>query len=265
MNIIELLSSFSNVIIAVSILMGVVYLVFMGNRIYAQIRRAQYLNSAIEEREFYSKYDDNRLSLERQIADLNIKLTRSFEKFEDVNHLVIDGQKRIRVLSDNALDPDSFLETLSINSRTLEIDRNLVFVLTPFHPSEQRTYSAIVEGLSEFGIRVVRGDEESAKGDVLSHILRQMLKARLVIANINTRNPNVMYELGIAHALGKDVVMISNTDSELPFDVNSRRILFYADHNELVQNLRRELARKMFSLILFDVERGFGNSPFVAR
>lgn len=242
----EILSEFSNVIIAMSVLMGVVYLIFIGNRIYIQMRRSQELNRAIREREFYSNYDDDRLSLERQIADLNIRLTRSLDRFEDINHLAIGGQKNVRVLSDKAIDPDSFLESLAISSNNLEIDRNLVFVLTPFHPSEQRTYSAIVEGLSEFGTRVVRGDEESAKGDILSHIIKQMLMARLVIANVNTRNPNVMYELGIAHALGKDVVMISNSDSELPFDVNSRRILFYSDHDELIDKLRRELARKVF-------------------
>lgn len=246
MNLLYSLSEFSNVIVAMSALMGVVYLVFIGNRIFTHMRRSQELNNFIKEREFFSKYDDDRLSLERKIADLNIKMTQSIDRFEDVNHLVIDGQKRVRVLSDNAIDPESFLESLSVDPGNLKIDRNLVFVLTPFHPSEQRTYSAIVEGLSEFGTRVVRGDEESVKGDILSHIIQQMLAARLVIANINTRNPNVMYELGIAHALGKDVVMISNSDEEMPFDVNSRRILFYSNHKELVEKLRRELARKVF-------------------
>lgn len=246
MNPLEYLSEFSNVILAMSVAMGVVYAVFIGVRILRQIERNTELTHAVREREFHSRYDDDRLSLERQIADLNIRLTRSLERFEDVNHLLIDGQKRVRLFSGSAIDPQSFLESLSIDSNELEMDRNLVFVLTPFHPSEQRTYSAIVEGLSEFGIRVVRGDEESSRGDILSHIIRQMLRARIVIANVNTRNPNVMYELGIAHALGKDVVMVSNSDAEMPFDVNSRRILFYTDHKELVEKLRRELARKVF-------------------
>jgi hypothetical protein len=246
MNYFDLLSEFSNVIIAASILMGVVYAIFIGNRILQQIRRNDELNRSTRDREFHGRYDDNRMMLEREIADMNIRLTKSLEQFENVNHLILDGQKRMFSQPTEAIDPTSFLTSLGVSAAGIQLDQKLVFVLTPFHPSEKRSYSAIVEALSEFGIRVVRGDEESVQGDILSHIIRKMLSARLVIANVSTRNPNVMYELGIAHALGKDVVMIANSDAEMPFDVNSRRILFYSDHVELVEKLQRELARQVF-------------------
>ncbi|MBN7777405.1 hypothetical protein JYP49_10790 [Nitratireductor aquimarinus] len=246
MNPVELLSEFSNVIIATSVFMGVLYAIFIGNRIFQQMRRNDELNRSTREREFHARYDDSRMMLEREIADLNIRLTKSLERFENVNHLILDGQKRMLSQPTTAIDPNSFLSSLGVSAAGIQLDVKLVFVLTPFHPSEKRTYSAIVEALSEFGIRVVRGDEESAQGDILSHIIRKMLSARLVIANVSTRNPNVMYELGIAHALGKDVVMIANSDAEMPFDVNSRRILFYSNHAELVEKLRRELARQVF-------------------
>ncbi|MCA2009826.1 nucleoside 2-deoxyribosyltransferase [Tritonibacter mobilis] len=242
----DLLSEFSNVIIATSVFLGVMYAIFIGNKIFQQMRRNDELNSSTREREFYARYDGNRMMLERQIADLNIRLTKSLESFEKVNHLILDGQKGVLSQPTTATDPNSFLNSLGVSATGIQLDPKLVFVLTPFHPSEKRTYSAIVKALSEFGIRVVRGDEEAVPGDILTHIIRKMLSARLVIANISTRNPNVMYELGIAHALGKDVVMIANSDAELPFDVNSRRILFYSNHTELVDKLQRELARQVF-------------------
>ncbi|MGV1907475.1 hypothetical protein [Agrobacterium cavarae] len=242
----EYISQLSTLITSASVLLGVMYAIFISKKILFQISKQDKLSEVIKDRDFHSSYGEERLRLERQIADLNIRLTQSMSNFEKVNHLIIDGQKRVSALSNRLIDPASFLKSLAVDPNELEVDRNLVFVLTPFHPSEQPTYAAIVEALTGFGIRVIRGDEENATGDILSHIIRQMLSARLVIANVNSRNSNVMYELGIAHALGKDVVMIANSDSDLPFDINSRRILFYSDHSELVAKLRYELARKIF-------------------
>lgn len=246
MNTLESFGQFSNLIIAFSIFIGVIYLIFIGNRFYIHMRRNEEINRSVQDRKYFSQYDDGRLELERNIADLNIQLTRSMKRFEDVNHLVLSGQKKKQSFSSEAINSDVFLKTLGIAAKNLDLDPNLVFVLTPFHPSEMPTYSAIVEAFENYGIRVVRGDEQSANGDILSHIIRMMLSARIVIANLSTRNPNVMYELGIAHSLGKDVVMISNNKDELPFDVNSRRVLFYTDRNDLITKLRQELGRKIF-------------------
>ncbi|WP_313058219.1 hypothetical protein [Agrobacterium cavarae] len=245
-NIAETLTAYSSLITATAALIGVVYAAFLARLMLRQLERNRELTQSTQNREFYSHYDNLRLNLERQIADLHLELTKSAKQFDNVNHLILDGQKRLTTFSPEVINPSSFLNSLSVSPDTLKLDRNMVFVLTPFHPSEHRTYSAIVESLSRYGIRVVRGDEEAATGDILSHILREMLSARLVIANISTRNSNVMYELGIAHALGKDVVMIANSEVDLPFDVNSRRILFYKDHEELVEKLQNELARKVF-------------------
>lgn len=245
-NIAETLTAYSSIITATAALIGVFYALFLARQMLRQMERNRELTQSTQNRDFYSHYDSLRLNLERQIADLHLELTRSAKQFDTVNHLILDGQKRLTAFSQEVINPASFLDSLSVSPDTLQLDRNMVFVLTPFHPSEHRTYAAIVDALSRYGIRVVRGDEEAATGDILSHILRQMLSARLVIANISTRNANVMYELGIAHALGKDVVMIANSVEDLPFDVNSRRVLFYKDHEELVEKLQSELARKVF-------------------
>lgn len=243
---IELMRAYADVMLTLVGAVGVLYIVFILNRIVRGFERNSQLTQAIKEREFHSRYSDERLDIERQIGDLNLQLARSKKQFEDINHLLLSGQQKPFGTSDGAIDSTPFLKSLSLDSSKIKIDKNLVFVLTPFHPSEERTYSAIVEGLSKFGVRVLRGDEMQGQGDILSGILAQMTQARIVIANVSTRNPNVMYELGIAHALGKDVIMIANNGSELPFDVNSRRIVFYKDHSDLVSKLSGEIARRVF-------------------
>jgi hypothetical protein len=239
----EFLRAYADVILSFSIAVGLVYGIFIFKQISQSIARNIELTREIREREFHSKYSENRLDLERKIADLSRELARTPRDFEQVNHLLISGQERNRGSTNKAIDTAKFLGSLSVDKNAMKIDSKLVFVLTPFHPSEERTYAAIVQALTKIGVRVMRGDETQARGDVLSHILAQMISARLVIANVSSRNPNVMYELGIAHALGKDVVIIANSGADLPFDVNSRRILFYKDHDDLVESLRTEIAR----------------------
>jgi len=243
---VNFVADYTDIILSFSVLTGVVYLVLIGNKFFRYFEETKNLNRSITDREFYSNYSDERLRLERQIADLNIKLTQSVEKFQNINHLALSGQKKNDEFKPSIVDYESFFRSISLNVDNLKLDKNLIFVLTPFHPSERSTFSTIVEAFDSYGARIVRGDEQSVRGDILSHIIKLMLSSRLVIADVSSRNPNVMYELGIAHALGKDVVMISNTKDELPFDINSRRIIFYDEPSELVHKLRREIGRKIF-------------------
>ena len=62
--------------------------------------------------------------------------------------------------------------------------------------------------------------------DIFTHIITPILQSYIIIVNINGRNPNVFYVLGICHALGKSVILISQSKKELPFDIIDK-ILFF--------------------------------------
>ena len=51
--------------------------------------------------------------------------------------------------------------------------------------------------------------------------------AKVLVAELTSRNPNVYYELGIAHALQKPVVLISSNEEDVPFDVRHIRVIYY--------------------------------------
>ena len=84
-------------------------------------------------------------------------------------------------------------------------------------------------------------DDSNISSNILAHVIEEMLSAKIVIANISGRNPNVFYELGIAHALGKPVLLISESLSDIPFDIHSQRILAFRDERELTKNLNKWL------------------------
>lgn len=56
-----------------------------------------------------------------------------------------------------------------------------------------------------------------------------ILTASIIIADITNRNANVFYELGIAHSLGKEVILIAQGEEHIPFDLNRFRHCIYSN------------------------------------
>jgi len=76
------------------------------------------------------------------------------------------------------------------------------------------------------GITVTRADGIFSTRPFMDDIREAVITARVIIADLTDHNPNVFYELGICHALGKDVVLITQ-DREVPSDVRHIRYLLY--------------------------------------
>jgi hypothetical protein len=202
------------------------------------------------------KYDDDRhrvelemmrRSIETQMYGLSEKLVATESRWRDVNHLLLSSQSRQLDPQDAPKRnlPTAFLRSAGLTESDLEVQENLVFVLTPFHPQYKKQFQVIANVCQNLGLVAMRGDEEFVSDDVFSHILRLITKARLVIANIDGRNPNVFYELGIAHAMGKTTLLIAPTPEDVPFDIRTKRLVLFSSLEELDSKLRDELARAM--------------------
>lgn len=194
---------------------------------------------SIQSRKFESyKNDVFRQSLEKQISDLSNQLMASQERFSSINHLLIDGQADANVkVNENNFDNADFLERVGVNSN-VNVDPRLIFVLTPFNDEFTSSYQAIKHTVEDLDFKCSRGDDASISHNILGHIIQEMLKSRLIIANISGRNSNVFYELGIAHALDKQVLLLANEQSKIPFDLSHIRVLVYKDEADLNKKLR---------------------------
>jgi hypothetical protein len=185
-----------------------------------------------------------RKSLEEQIYKLNDRLVATDERWRDVNHLLISAQKLSPPPEKPAnLPAPDFLRRAGLEDSDLRLDSKLVFVLTPFHPEYRATYEVIVSVCTNIGLKCMRGDEEHVVGDIFRHILKLLAESRLVIANLDGRNPNVFYELGIAQALGKPVLMLASSEQHVPFDIRSTRIIFWHNPLDLRDRLQEEILK----------------------
>ncbi|WHP60976.1 hypothetical protein QMY03_08755 [Arthrobacter sp. KFRI-F3372] len=74
---------------------------------------------------------------------------------------------------------------------------------------------------------VHRADEGESPDSIGQHVIRQLWEADLVIADLTGHNPNVFYELAIAHGWRKPVVHLIAKGETIPFDIVDQRTIFY--------------------------------------
>lgn len=94
-----------------------------------------------------------------------------------------------------------------------------VFVLMPFATEFEGFYLAIQRACDTTRCICERADTKISDGTILNRIYTLIRKADLIIAETTGANPNVMYEVGYAHALNKRVILLVDTTFKLPFDI----------------------------------------------
>jgi hypothetical protein len=103
------------------------------------------------------------------------------------------------------------------------------FVMMPFALPIGGYYTSIYEPpIKKAGIAPVRADADMfGTGKIIDQIWSGINNARVLVAELTGRNPNVLYELGLAHALKKPVVLVSSNEGDVPFDVRHVRVIYY--------------------------------------
>ena len=120
--------------------------------------------------------------------------------------------------------------------------RPRAFVLMPFQTEFHRIYTdLILPALTEVGYEVRRADSILDQRNILADIVRGIVEADLVIAELTILNANVLYELGIAHGLMKPTIMLTQDIGQLPFDLRSYRVVIYSVRYDEVGSLQTAL------------------------
>lgn len=77
------------------------------------------------------------------------------------------------------------------------------------------------------GLEPHRADDLFRPSTIVNDIWAYTKKARLVLADLSGKNPNVFYELGLAHALAKPAILVAESMDDVPFDLRALRVLVY--------------------------------------
>lgn len=187
-------------------------------------------------------YDKEREYIEDQITELQKKISDNNVHWVESYHLPLSAQ--IKGSYEN-VKYENFINKFGLKEDDFIVDSKMVFMLTPFSIEGNKVYHVTKKICSESGLSLYRGDEQHSNNDILDNIIKYIVKSRLIIANINGKNPNVFYELGIAHTLGKPVILICEADNELTnaFDIRQNNTVFYSNWDELETKLSKELVK----------------------
>lgn len=103
------------------------------------------------------------------------------------------------------------------------------FVMMPFAEPHGDYYSLIYEkAIKKAGLRPIRADHEIfGTGKIMEQVWSGIKAAKVLVAELTTKNPNVFYELGLAHARRKPVVLVSSNEEDVPFDLQHIRVIYY--------------------------------------
>ena len=148
--------------------------------------------------------------------------------------LVEERGENLRVLDVSEETPNLTGEDRSEHLRRLGASANVkagdsCFVMQPFAQPLGSYYEKIFKpAIEKAGLQAVRADAEIfGTGKIMDQIWRGINGAKVLVAELTTRNPNVFYELGLAHALRKPVVLVAANEPDVPFDLKHIRVIYY--------------------------------------
>jgi len=116
------------------------------------------------------------------------------------------------------------------------------FVLMPFDPEFSSIYEDLIKpALEDAGYDVARADSFLDQQSILRDIIRGIATAHLIVADLTTLSPNVLYELGLCHGLRTPTILLAQSMEEVPFDLRSYRIQVYSTRFDEVDKLKQAL------------------------
>lgn len=174
------------------------------------------------------------LSAELNIANFELRNT----------HWSVKDIDLFKVLYGNAV-PDAYGPSSFSISDIHNPQVNLIALMMPFETGFNEVNTAIKSSCESVGFVCKRADDIWINQTVIQDVVSLICKAALVICDCTGRNPNVFYEIGIAHSLGKEVILITQSSNDVPFDLSHIRYLTYLNNDQGREALASDLASRI--------------------
>ncbi|MBV8755061.1 MAG: hypothetical protein JO328_19565 [Hyphomicrobiales bacterium] len=117
--------------------------------------------------------------------------------------------------------------------------------MMPFHPTFDAVYAVLKQTAEAVGLRCRRADDIWENPAVIQDVVSLIDRSKVVICDCTGRNPNVFYEIGIAHTLGREVILITQHEADIPFDLRHLRYVRYLNNGEALSALGSRLQSRL--------------------
>lgn len=121
------------------------------------------------------------------------------------------------------------------------VDNALLSVMMPFDPRFDDIFATIQSTARAMNLQCLRADNIWEHDAIIQDVVSLISRSRIIVCDCTGRNANVFYEAGIAHTLGRDVILITQSDADILFDLRHVRYVTYLNNGEGREQLAERL------------------------
>lgn len=129
------------------------------------------------------------------------------------------------------------------------VDPMQISAMMPFDGGFTAVYASIEAAAAELALKCNRADNIWEHHTIIQDVVSLIDRSQVVICDLSGRNPNVFYEAGIAHSLGRQVILIVQHPDDVPFDLRHIRYITYHNNQQGHEELKTKLVARLRTLI----------------
>lgn len=129
------------------------------------------------------------------------------------------------------------------------IEPSLISVMMPFDMAFDAVYETLKDITSGLDLHCRRADDIWENPAIIQDVVSLIDHSRVVMCDCTRRNPNVFYEIGIAHTLGRETILITQDEYDIPFDLRHLRYVRYLNNSEGLEALGEVVASRLKTLL----------------
>lgn len=139
------------------------------------------------------------------------------------------------------------LPTVFRLSTSQNVEINLLSAMMPFGGFDS-VWNAIQQVAENNFMTARRADSIWEHHEIIQDIVALIDRSAVIVCDCTGRNANVFYEIGIAHALGKEVILITQSADDIPFDLAHLRNIRYLNNGEGIERLKADLNSRIITI-----------------
>lgn len=179
------------------------------------------------------------------VSDVMARLFQRDPTFLDAVDEILKGKNLVKADVGPAPEDAVFVS----EGKVSKIDETLVSAMMPFGPDFDDVRETMRGACREVGLQLKAADDIWDSTILIEDIFFLIAKSRIIIVDFTGKNPNVMYETGVAHALGKQVIPIVRNLEDVPFDLRHHRVLTYENNAEGRRKLQLALSERLNTIM----------------
>lgn len=195
-------------------------------------------------------YEGNVLEVLKQITDRDPKNLQSIKEYLAHKNSQVEVSEFISTAHNDEIPK----RLISFSPQVFDVptklvNEKLVSVMIPFKKEFDEPFEQIKKACKELGLECLKASDIWQNSTFIQDIFELIFTSKIVVADFTGKNPNVFYEVGIAHTLGKTVIPISQAMADVPADLGHHKVLTYLPNTQGYNELQMQLLKRLKTLV----------------